>query len=474
MESIFFEAIVHRNERRIAVQGPFTQDFNHKVKQLEGRRWSSTLRCWHIPHSAEGLAKAQALFPAAVWRPLAPVEFSGLAPSALPFCPSPTTPLAQAAATSAEPVTLRVEHNRIWIQMPKNLKDIEFLKTIQYAHWDGKRMAWTLPNYKNNLEQVMSWFGKRISSLEHVPKPADTPVPTYPNRPAADTMNSFNTQEWNKTAELLILKGYSASTQRTYLNELGRFFKDLRHEAAVNLGPERLSKYLLWCSKTLQLSENTIHSRMNAIKFYYEQVLKRDKFLHEIPRPQKPQQLPKVVSEEKILRGLLTITNLKHRTLLLLAYSCGLRVSEAVQLRLTSIDTDRMQVFIQRAKGKKDRVVPLAKSLVPLLRAYIAAYKPQEWLFENQEKNGPYSTRSAQKVFNNAAQLLQLPPEVSFHSLRHSFATHLLENGIDISLIQKMLGHNDIRTTLRYTHVSNRHVKGIENPLDALLRKHKP
>lgn len=286
-------------------------------------------------------------------------------------------------------------------------------------------------------------------------------------------MNFENEVEWNKTADLLILKGYSKATQRTYLNELKRFFTDLRHEKAVDFTVERISKYLIWCSETLHLTENTIHSRMNALKFYYEQLLKREKFFMDLPRPKKRQQLPKVISEEKILAGIITVENLKHRTLLLLAYSCGLRVSEAVGVQISNIDRDRMQMFIHQGKGKKDRVIPMAISLMPFLDAYLETYKPAEWLFENQERNGPYSSRAAQKVFQDAAERMGLPKSVSFHSLRHSYATHMLENGIDISLIQKLLGHNDIRTTLRYTHVSNRHVKGIENPLDAILRKNR-
>ncbi len=286
-------------------------------------------------------------------------------------------------------------------------------------------------------------------------------------------MNFENEVEWNKTADLLILKGYSKATQRTYLNELKRFFTDLRHEKAVDFTVERISKYLIWCSETLHLTENTIHSRMNALKFYYEQLLKREKFFMDLPRPKKRQQLPKVISEEKILAGIITVENLKHRTLLLLAYSCGLRVSEAVGVQISNIDRDRMQMFIHQGKGKKDRVIPMAISLMPFLDAYLETYKPAKWLFENQERNGPYSSRAAQKVFQDAAERMGLPKSVSFHSLRHSYATHMLENGIDISLIQKLLGHNDIRTTLRYTHVSNRHVKGIENPLDAILRKNR-
>ena len=124
----------------------------------------------------------------------------------------------------------------------------------------------------------------------------------------------------------------------------------------------------------------------------------------DLPRPKKRQQLPKVISEEKILAGIITVENLKHRTLLLLAYSCSLRVSEAVGVQVSNIDRDRMQMFIHQGKGKKDRVIPMAISLMPFLDAYLETYKPAEWLFENQERNGPHSSRAAQKVFQDAAE----------------------------------------------------------------------
>jgi integrase/recombinase XerD len=197
------------------------------------------------------------------------------------------------------------------------------------------------------------------------------------------------------------------------------------------------------------LTEATIQSRINALKFYYEQVLKREKIFIDIPRPKKHLQLPKVISEEKIISGLLTIENLKHRTLLLLAYSCGLRVSEVVGLRVQDINSDRMQVSIVKAKGKKDRVVPLSKSILPLLRTYYKTYKPKLWLFESQNRMDQYSIRSAQVIFKKAFNELGLPSNCSFHSLRHSYATHLLENGTNLRYIQELLGHRDIKTTLR-------------------------
>lgn len=270
----------------------------------------------------------------------------------------------------------------------------------------------------------------------------------------------------------LVLKGYSKSTIKTYLGEMNSFLALIKNHDADNFDAERIKAYLFYCHTVLMLTEATIHSRMNALKFYYEQVLKKEKIFIDIPRPKKHLQLPKVISEEKIINGLLAIENLKHKTLLLMAYSSGLRVSEVVSLRIEDINSDRMQVSIIKAKGKKDRVVPLSKSILPILRKYYISYKPKFWLFESQNSLNHYSVRSAQIIFKKAFQELGLSNNCSFHSLRHSYATHLLENGTNLRYIQELLGHNDIKTTLRYTHVSKNAIENIESPLDKILRKH--
>lgn len=362
------------------------------------------------------------------------------------------------------------------------------------ALWSRTHKCWHVPLRKEAFEKVMAILTpvasvnrskldtyltqlKQPTATATVPTPAAVPAIKKPipagKIPAAKTtyLNEANAAALQQTQQALILKGYSQSTQRTYLNELRVFFTQLGKHEAHTFTTQRLKDYLSYCHTQLQLSENTIHSRMNALKFYYEQVLGKEKLFWEIPRPKKHLQLPKVISEEKIIQGLLAVQNVKHKTILLLAYSAGLRVSETVKTKLTDINRDRMQLFIGRSKGKKDRVVPLAQAMLPILDEYIKMYKPSEWLFENQEKNHHYSARSAQIVFKQAYALLELPPNLSFHSLRHSYATHLLENGTSIAYIQEMLGHNDIKTTLRYTHVSKKELGKIENPLDAILRR---
>ncbi len=233
------------------------------------------------------------------------------------------------------------------------------------------------------------------------------------------------------------------------------------------LTSERLRRYMLHCTHVLKLSEATLHSRLNAIKFYVEKVLHLEKFFVDIPRPKKPRTLPKHLSQHDVKRLFDQTTNLKHNTMLRLCYGMGLRLSELVGLKVQHIDGGNMQVHICRAKGKKDRYVPLPTSILEQLRAYFRTYRPKEYLFEGQY-GGAYTTRSAQAVFKQAMHKAGINKDIGIHGLRHSYATHLLEAGTDIGFIQKLLGHEDIKTTLLYAQVTNRNLKQIKSPLDSL------
>lgn len=270
----------------------------------------------------------------------------------------------------------------------------------------------------------------------------------------------------------LILMGYSASTLKTYMNEMGVFLQTLQQHAANDFTPQRIRDYLQYCAEVLKLSENTLHSRMNALKFYYEQVLKREKFFWEIPRPQKPFLLPKLLNEEELARLFNALSNKKHKAMLFTAYSAGLRVSEIVNLRIADIDSQRMQIHIQRAKGKKDRYVNLSPVLLDILRQYIQQCRPspKEFLFESEQTGTAYPTRTVQQIFANAKYKAKIRKEVGIHSLRHSFATHLLDKGTDIRYIKDLLGHFNIKTTERYLHVSKKQLVNIISPFDDLWK----
>ena len=271
-----------------------------------------------------------------------------------------------------------------------------------------------------------------------------------------------------KMVELLKLKGYSDNTIRTYQNEFAQFLIALKNNPVDNCDAKKLRSYMLYCHEKLKLSENTLHSRINALKFYFEQVLHREKILFaEIPRPKKHSQLPKTIHQNDIKKMFAVTINLKHNTMLKLCYGMGLRLSEIINIKIKDIDSQNMQVFIERGKGKRDRYVNLPQSILEQLRAYYKEYRPKTYLFEGQ--NGEqYAKRSLQNVFKNALKKASINKEVGIHSLRHSYATHLLEQGTDIRFIQELLGHKDLKTTLIYTDVTNNSIRNVKSPLDNL------
>ena len=285
-------------------------------------------------------------------------------------------------------------------------------------------------------------------------------------------LSKENLEALQTFVEQLKLKAYSPSTIKTYRNEFLQLLQLLKNKTVNELTTDDLRRYFVYCFEKRKLTENTLHSRINAIKFYFEQVLKRDKFFWEIPRPKKPFQLPKVLDEKELERMFAAITNLKHKALLFTAYSAGLRVSEVVGLKISDIDSNRMQIRIENAKGKKDRYVGLNILLLDVLRAYLKKVKPgpTKYLFEGETAGIRYTSRSAQLVFHQARRKAGIRKEVSFHALRHSFATQLLEKGVDIRYIKDLLGHFSIKTTERYLHVKKEDLISIINPLDELYK----
>lgn len=395
-----------------------------------------------------------------------------------------------------ETVTLKAllhrNHECIGIYFTKGKLLDAIIRKLPGVKWSKTNTCWYIPLTKEgyglliemfkekaiiNNELLKAYLQKKKIITATLPqeKQIENKKATAFTRPVALTsawqLSGANTEALEKFIQQLQLKAYSPSTIKTYRNEFMQLLQLLKNKPVNDLTVEDIKRYMVFTMKKEGISENTAHSRLNALKFYFEQVLGREKFFWEIPRPKKKMLLPKVISEEKILTGLLAVENLKHKTILLLAYSAGMRVSEVIQLKITDINSDRMQITINEAKGKKDRVVTLSETILLLLRDYYKEYAPKEWLFEGQYPGEHYSARSAQAIFKDAYKKLNLPQTVSFHSLRHSYATHLLENGTDITYIQKLLGHNDIKTTLRYTHVSNKDIGKIESPLDKLMRK---
>lgn len=361
------------------------------------------------------------------------------------------------------------------------------------ARWTRTNKCWWIPCTEKNYELLAKALkGKAIlqidelrqyllerkkessGKIQQVTMPIIKRVPqkiVAQSLPQKNNISKENKEALQKFIQHLLLKSYSPSTIKTYRNEFTQFLQLIKDKPANEFTINRIKDYLQYCFEKLHLSENTLHSRINALKFYYEQVLKREKFFWEIPRPKKADQLPKVLSENEIGRMFNAIINLKHKAILFTAYSAGLRVSEVINLKIKDIDSGRMQLFIEKSKGKKDRYVGLSILLLDVLRAYLTKSQPtpKVYLFENPLKPGEqYSARSAQKIFHEAKEKARINKDVGIHSLRHSFATHLLEKGIDIRYIKDLLGHFSIKTTERYLHVKRETLINIPNVLDDL------
>ena len=362
----------------------------------------------------------------------------------------------------------------------------QFVKKIPGIKWSHTNKCWYLPlsqpnhtlltthlkdKAEINNELLKAWLQKRNLVASTLPAKPATVKRKSPALSTAFDLSPKNLENLAALVQLLTLKVYSDKTIDTYRNEFLQLLQLLKDRDADTLTVEEIKRYMVYAMKTKDISENTAHSRLNALKFYYEQVLGREKFFWEIPRPKKPDQLPKVLGENEIGRMFNAIKNLKHKAILFTAYSAGLRVSEVVNLRIAHVDSDRMQLFIAKSKGKKDRYVGLSIILLDVLRAYLKATRPmpKEYVFENPYTAGKrYSVRSAQEIFKNAKEKAFVNKKLGFHSLRHSFATHLLEKGIDIRYIKELLGHFDIRTTERYLHVKKETLVNIPNVLDEL------
>jgi site-specific recombinase XerD len=362
------------------------------------------------------------------------------------------------------------------------------VRKIKGIKWSQTNKCWYLPlsesSYKVIVETLQSKTNLDTSLLKAYlnKKKAvkSTIVSTeekHPNKAIVTSpawkLSKENLDALKKFIEQLKLKAYSTSTIKTYRNEFLQLLQLLKKKPVHELTTDDLRRYMLYCFEKLKLTENTLHSRINAIKFYFEQVLGREKFFWEIPRPKKPSQLPKVLSEKEISRLFNAARFLKHKAILFTAYSAGLRVSEIVNLQWKHIDRQRGQILIEQAKGKKDRYVTLSPVLEDILIAYYrnCKVKPVTYVFESDVPGQPYSARSAQAVFQQSKQKAGISKEVGFHSLRHSFATHLLEKGTDVRFIQELLGHFSIRTTTRYLHVAKEKLVVIESPLDSLWKQ---
>jgi site-specific recombinase XerD len=269
------------------------------------------------------------------------------------------------------------------------------------------------------------------------------------------------------------LRGYSSKTIKAYKSCIRSFAGYFSPTHPRELKNEDVKRYLIHLLVDERRPANSVNQVYNALRYLYKELYHLPFAVGDLPRPRKESTLPDVLSEEEVLRILQVTCNLKHRVILMLTYACGLRVSEVAALKVEDLDLDRKLVHIRGAKGKKDRYTLFPESMIPTSHEYAQQYRLSEgsWLFPGADPAYHLSVRSIQAIFRRSAEAAGILKPVSIHTLRHSFATHLLEHGTDLRYIQELLGHQSSKTTEIYTHVSKRELGKIKSPLDILAER---
>ena len=454
--------INHRQKNWIAIETDYNDKRLVQIKAVKGRKWSQTNKKWLIPNTKENQDFIKSLLKiddrkatdAAKLKKQKELTTKQLAVKKSKPKSSNLQKKVQQKST-----ILILKGNRLRISFYPSKEGVRYIKSLSLYRYNTDYKQWTIPYTEKNLEKML-FFAKqrnikvdvkdlREKRAKKIPKPPKTHIRECPK----------------EVTHKLIEMRYSESTIRTYTNMLQQFFSYYHAYKPQEITNEQINSYLRYLIQEREVSESTQNQAINAIKFYYEKVLGGIRQTYYVERPRKGKYLPTVLSEKETIALLKASKNLKHKTILTIIYSCGLRISEVLNIKLDHIDYDSNRIHIVSAKGKKDRYVPLANMAKKLLDIYIRKINPEEYLFEGV-KGGQYTATSIQKFIKKYSKEAGIKKHVTPHTLRHSFATHLLEKGTDLRYIQHLLGHNSSKTTEIYTHITQIGMDKIKNPLD--------
>ena len=333
---------------------------------------------------------------------------------------------------------------RIAVYFEKNAELIARIKLVEGSRWSQSLVAWHLPDTEENRERF------NIAPVSH----------SLPSTEGIGQIEKFK--------QFLRSKRYSESTVATYSDALKSFLVFFREKPISEITNEDVIIYNNDYILKNNLSASYQNQIVNAIKLFFQTIRDTKMMVDKIHRPKRAKVLPNVLSKEEVKLILNAHSNIKHKMMLSLIYSCGLRRGELLALKPVHIDSKRNIVLLKNSKGKKDRIAPLSPKILEMLREYYVICKPKIWLFEGQNKGEQYSEYSLQSVLKQALKKVGSTKPVTLHWLRHSYATHLLESGTDLRYIQELLGHNSSKTTEIYTHVSTKSIQQIKSPFDDL------
>lgn len=359
-------------------------------------------------------------------------------------------------------------HRGVYVVLIKFRFDNELaalVRKLPTAKWSNSNKAWTVPYSVEVLHQLKELFAP-VCEIDAVI--LKQKVSAYRNDPKNKTLNADMTDKIEKYKQWLQSKRYSQSTIGAYTDALRIFLKFFHDKNVSEINNDDIITFNNDYILKNGLSSSFQNQIVNAIKLFFKTVENKTIIIESIHRPKREKLLPNVLSKEEIKLILEAPAYLKHKAMLSLIYSCGLRCGELLRLKPEHIDAKRNILIIKQAKGKKDRIAPLSDKTIKLLRDYFKVFKPKMYLFEGKKEGNPYNERSLQNVLKQSVFKAGIKKPVTLHWLRHSYATHLLENGTDLRYIQEILGHSHSTTTEIYTHVSTRSLQKITSPFDFL------
>jgi len=340
-----------------------------------------------------------------------------------------------------------IKHNgtdRIAVYFEKNTELIARIKTYEDARWSASRRCWHVPDTDEKRLHFKIELAQNLT----------------PNEEGITSIDNFR--------KYLLSKRYSPNTITVYCDALRSFLTFYRNKSVKDITNEDVILYNNDYILKNKFSVSYQNQIVNAIKLFFRTVYEKSIQVEKIHRPKREKKLPNVLSKEEVKAILDAHSNIKHKMMLSMIYSCGLRCGELLALQPVHIDSKRNIVLLKNSKGKKDRIAPLSPKILEMLREYYKLYKPTTYLFEGQTEGTPYSDKSLQQVLKQALEKAKITKPVTLHWLRHSYATHLLESGTDLRYIQELLGHNSSKTTEIYTHVSTKSIQQIKSPFDDL------
>ena len=438
--------------RKILLKIPKNEADIKFIKTLRYSRWDNNMRLWEIPDYPGNLDLIQDYFKERI---------SGIVIHDKIELPGQGKTLPSIGRN--EVLLIKTRSGRVKIFSGFNKPLITVIKKIPYNHWDPKNKWWTIPFSEHLMEQLKEVciqqemkviVEEEPASEAGVKRISELDVPNYRRAPEAYI---------NKHIELK----HSQHTIKNYVSAFEEFINYHYRLDIDTITEPQILEFIRFLVTERKVSTSYQNVAINAIKFYYEQVLKGKRKFYFVDRPNRDKTLPIVLNINEITLMIKGTTNIKHKLIIMFAYSSGLRLNEIVRLKITDIDRERMQLRIVQSKGRKDRYTKLSEKILPVLDLYIAEYNPADLLFTGADGQA-YSDRSVQAVVKQAAKRAGITKVVTPKTLRHSFATHLLENGVDLRYIQEFLGHSSSKTTEIYTHITTKGFDKIKSPMDGL------